>query len=203
MKELIWPLGRFITKNFFLRDVTIDVRGAIPKKAAILVANHDHAWDPPLIMIATKKITHFFTANTLFKSAIRKFFLKMFQQIPVEPGLGKLNKKAFSKASFCLKNNELVGIFPYPYDMVKRKRVLYTGVIRLMIENDAPVIPIKVRVYEKRKSKSFYDVNFDKALVIIGKPIRGFKHKCKKGMPQGHYLSLTKELMKSIDNLKC
>ena len=87
--------------------------------------------------------------------------------------------------------------------MVKKKKVLYTGTIKLIIENDVPVIPIKVVVNEKRKSRSFYDVNFDKASIIIGKPINKFRQKCKKYVSKEDYFNLTKELMEYIYNLKC
>ena len=194
---------KIVTRDFFLRNVEIRVNGTIPQKAAILIANHDNSWDPPLIISASKKIVHFFTANVLFKNILKGSFLRLSEQIPVQSGKKTLNENGFSKASYYLKKNEPVGIFPYPVDLIKKKRVLYTGVIRMIIENDVPIIPIRVKISEARKSKSFYDVNFDKAFITIGKPLEGFREKCKKGMSEEYYLGLTKELMKHINSLEC
>ena len=203
MRKLIWSLNRFIVKIFYLKNVKIYIKGKVPKGAAILVANHDHAWDPPLITITIKRKIHFFTAYVLFKNIMQGCFLRTFQQIPVESSLKSLNEEAFSNTSYYLKKGEIVGIFPHPYDLVKKKRMLYSGVIRLIMENDVPIIPVRVIVNEKRKSKSIYDVNFDKAYITIGKPIEGFRKRLKKGMSKKYYLNLTKELMKNINNLKC
>jgi len=201
MADLTYLLNKFIVKKLYLKNVEINIKGKLPKKPVIIIANHDNPWDPPLIMIAANKIVHFFTAKLLFKNIISNLFLKSIKQIPVQSGLIAVNEKAFLKASYYLKNNGLVGIFPYPYDMIKKKKVLYTGVIRLIVENHAPIIPIKVKLNEKRKWKSFYDVNFTKANIIIGKPIKNFRNKCKKAH-KNSYTSLTKKLLTHIENLK-
>lgn len=202
-RQLLWYISKFIVKNFYLNNVFIEVKGNIPNNAAIIVANHDHAWDPPLIMWALNRIVHFFTSEILFKVQPRKWFLNQIEQIPVISGNQTLNKKAFDIAKSYLNKNEPVGIFPFPQDIITKKRRKYTGVINLIIENDVPIIPVKVKIFEKLSAKSYYDVNFDKALIIIGKPIKNFRNRCKKGMSKKRYLYLTNELMSIVNNLKC
>ncbi|MBS3098466.1 1-acyl-sn-glycerol-3-phosphate acyltransferase [Candidatus Woesearchaeota archaeon] len=202
MRKLIYGLLKVAVINLYLKRAKIIVKGNLPKKAAIIVANHNNPWDPPLIIIAAGRIVHFFTANLLFKNVIYGYFLRLIQQIPVQSGLRKVNEKAFLKANYYLKRNELVGIFPYPDDLIKKKKVLYTGVIRLVMENDVPIIPIRVKLNEKRKWKSFFDVNFNQAEVIIGKPLNGFRERCIKNRGYDHCLGLAKELVDYTENLK-
>lgn len=203
MSDWLYSICKIVVRGIYLRNVKIIIKGKIPCKAAIIVANHDNPWDPPLIMIAAKRWVHFFTSNVLFKNPINRLFLKMIGQIPVQSGLKELNKKAFSKASVYLEKRELVGIFPYPDDLIKKRKVLYTGVTRLIKENDVPIIPINVKLCEKRRWDSFYDVNFDKVYIIIGKPIYKFRGKCKKEMPKKACLRLTQELIGRINKLTC
>ncbi|MBU0628830.1 MAG: 1-acyl-sn-glycerol-3-phosphate acyltransferase [Nanoarchaeota archaeon] len=202
MGNLVYSLGKLVVRSIYLSKVKIIVKGKLPKKSAIIVANHDNPWDPPLIMIADGRIVHFFTAHILFKNILSRVFLREIGQIPVQSGLKDVNNKAFSEAKRYLSKGELVGIFPYPDDLIKKKKVLYTGVIRLIIENDVQIVPVKVKLDEKRKWKSFFDVNFDKAEVIIGKPLVGFRERCVNNKGKNHCLCMTKELVEYIEKLK-
>lgn len=201
MTDIIFNLGKYLVEKWFLRDVTIITKGAIPlHDPAIIVANHNNPWDPPLIILsARKRIVHFFTAKCLFKG-FTGIFLRCIKQIPVQSGLTQLNKKAFKKASKYLEDGGLVGIFPYPFDLTKKKRVLYTGIIKLIIKNDVPVIPVRVVLDNEKHWKSFFDITFKNAIIKIGDPIAGFRDICIKA-DKKNYETLTKILLKRVDAL--
>lgn len=199
--NLLLNLGKYVTKKWFFRDARIIIYGVVPlHNPAIIVANHGNPWDPPLIMLSVRRnIVHFFTAKYLFRG-VTGIFLRLVKQIPVQSGLKQLNKEAFKKANKYLNDGELIGIFPYPYDIIKKKKILYAGVIRLIIENDVPIIPVKVELNETKQSNSYFDVNFNKATIKIGVPIRGFRNRCIRA-DKKNYKKLARLLLKKIEML--
>jgi lysophospholipid acyltransferase (LPLAT)-like uncharacterized protein len=112
-----------------------------------------------------------------------------------------VNEIAFSKASFYLSRNEIVGIFPYPEDIIKKKKVLYTGLIKLIVENNVPIIPVKIELNQKGRVKSYYEVNFDKATIKVGRQIEGIRKRAILSNSQKSRLKLTKEILERIDEL--
>lgn len=205
--SFLFRISTFVLKKFVFNDVELKVNGSenLPKKPLIIIANHDHPWDPCLITHfiyrGDGRIVHFFTGKSLFKGVVL-LFLKGIQQIPVQSGLKGVNKAAFIKAKKYLKQGDIVGIFPYPFDVIKNKRVLYGGVVRLLQENDVMYVPIKIRIKEKRKWRSYYDKNFDKANIYIGKPMRNYLYK--KEVNEKKRLEIAKKLIDEVYNLpKC
>lgn len=174
VSDFLWWISVFLFKNFIFNNIEIKITGIknLPRKPFIIIANHDHPWDPAITMYIIynqlKKKTHFFTGKFLFKGVV-KFYLNGVEQIAVQSGLRKINEIAFKKARRYIKRGDIVGIFPYPFDVIKKKRVLYSGVVRLLQENNVAYLLIRVKVKEKWKWKSYYDKNFDKANIYIGK----------------------------------
>lgn len=202
-----WWISKFSLRNFIIHDVKINIKGIqnLPKKSFIIIANHEHPWDPAILAYVvysiSKKKTHFFTGKFLFKGIV-KVYLNWMEQIAVESGFKKINEEAFKKAKEYLKRGDLVGIFPYPYDVKKKRRVLYRGVTKLLCENNVEYLPIKVKIKEKWKCRSYYDKNFEKANIYIGKLKRNNLYKKKINKKQG--MKIAKKLIDEVYKLpKC
>jgi 1-acyl-sn-glycerol-3-phosphate acyltransferase len=205
-----YHLPYFIIKNFFLGNINIAVNGLenIPKNQGFIIAsNHDHSWDPILIMYGLKKHMHYLSVTSnftktlsnkkwirnleklIFGDSIRGFIQRLTQQIPVLYNDKGMNKKAFLNASHYLGKREIIGIFPEG-ELKLRKKKIFPGVAILARKNNARILP--VHVWTNAPSDSFLKPNFTKVKINIGKALKYSKS-----------VDYTKKsVMKEIYNLK-
>ena len=204
IKKAFWKILYLVYKYYYFHNKSIKIMNIenLPKAPFIVVASHHHAWDGPLgwfvVYKHLKKPVHFFFNNQLF-TGLGKYFLQICEHIPVQSGSKSVNKKALKTCRKLLSKERIIAITPYPYDLQKKKYVLYTGVIKLLQQNNVPYVPVNVAVKEKRKSKSYYDRNFDYARISIGKPQKNILYG--KKLTKEEAIKYTRGIMNKIARL--
>jgi len=126
----------------------------IPKdKPFIIAANHSSYFDifiPPILIVPKlDKKLHALVNSYYWNNPLTKYFLNMWEAIPVfvnkEKNSKEKNKMASEKALKYLKNNELIMIFPEgtrSHDGKLKKA--YTGVAKLALKAKVPVLPVGI-----------------------------------------------------------
>ena len=141
------------------------VQGAenIPKQGAIiLVGNHKHAFDAPLVMTNTDRIVHYMAKESLFKGIHGKLLesigiIKVYRT--------RSNPKAVIEAVDILKNGGVVGIFPEGTRNKTEQELLKFrhGAVAIAKQANVPIVPFAIRGDYKL---------FQKGLTIeFGKPV--------------------------------
>lgn len=185
----------FIVRFLYLRKVEIKVIGLenVPKNEGFIVAsNHDHSYDPHLIFVSLKKFMHFLAVDRgykrslfrkkwlsklerfIFKDSILGLLLRLLQQIQVSYSDNFINKRAVLTASKFLRKKRVIGIFPEGVIERKQKnKKIFPGVAILAKKNNAKILP--VYVWTNAPCDSWSKVNFTKASVIIGEPLKFYR----------------------------
>lgn len=175
---MVHPISRHTIWAFF-RLFIHKVKGLenIPKKGAfVLAANHESELDPlilyALIMPKINKKLHFLAVERLFRSRLRMIVWRRWVgAIPVD-------ENAIPESLELLKRDEVVGIFPEgektSAELIKPK----TGVARIALESNAPIIPVgiintsRILPMNERIPKRLGRI----VRINIGKPIKLGKH---------------------------
>lgn len=202
-KMILLPLYKM-----WLRNVE-GVRNIPKDKIFIIAVNHSSYFDiflPPILVApkAGKKIRAWVNSY-YWKPFIAGFFLDLWEAIPVfvekEKDSKKKNKISFNKTVKCLKNNELVMIFPEgtrsPDGKLKKA---YTGIARLALKTKVPVLPIGLIGFHKALPRGKIFPRFKRCEVKIGKPIT-FEKYYSKNPNKKIFEEVTRIIMKEIAKL--
>lgn len=117
----------------------------IPKEGGIiLVGNHKHAFDAPLVMINTDRIVHYMAKESLFKG-IQGKLLENIGMIKVYRT--KSNPRAVTEAIDILKNGGVIGIFPEGTRNKTKEELLKFrhGAVAIAKQADVPIIPFAIK----------------------------------------------------------
>ena len=208
---MVYPIGRFIVPPIYklwLRRV----KGLnnVPKdKPFIMAANHTSYYDvlllPCIIVPKINKKIHALVNNYYWRNFFTRFFLDLWENIPVfvdkEKNTKENNKLALKKALQHLKNNELIMIFPEgrrSYDGKLNKA--YAGIARLALQAQVPILPCGIIGSNQVLPKGKILPRFTKCEVKIGKLMYFKKYYNKK--PTKKILdNITRSIMKEIGKL--
>ena len=116
------------------------------KKSAILAGNHKSNLDCFMVILSTRRCVHFLAKAELFKLSFFDWFFRNSGLIPVYRN-GK-DKKALETAIECLKNGNLVGVFPEGrLNKTSKNSVLpfKIGAVRMAQETKRPIIPFTIK----------------------------------------------------------
>ena len=179
---MAYPISkRIIPPIYSLWIRKIDGLENIPKdKPFIIAANHASYYDAllPAVIIAPRinKIVHPMVNSYYWKPFITRFFLGLWEAIPVYVGKEKdakeKNKEAFEKALIYLKKKEPVMIFPEgtrSHDGKLKKA--YPGAAKLALKSKMQVLPIGVIDSFKVLPRGAIFPRFARCEVNIGKPM--------------------------------
>ena len=147
-KLLRW-LSRLILKIYiliFLR-LKLNVKYKLPKGPKIFAVNHPTTTDPFLIY-ATYPNAKMLISEDVFKIKILGWIFKKLGHIPTSKEKGL---EAYNRAKEEISNGYSLIIFPEGYLSKKTHTLnnMKTGVVRLALETDTPIIPIGVSIEEK------------------------------------------------------
>lgn len=116
----------------------------LPREGGFLYAgNHTSWWDPILLQITSPRPVNWLAKKEMMKSRFNRwFFFDKGGCIPVDRNTK--NPEAFAAAAKALRDGRIIGIFPEGTRHVGKLGPAKTGVARLAIEADAPVVPVGI-----------------------------------------------------------
>ena len=173
------------------------VRGLenIPKKGAfILAANHasyfDHLAISSSIIPKIDRKIHFLAKKEHFETLEQKWWHKYFEAIPIDRDAGD---KALDTAIEYLKKGKIIAIYPEGTRTLNgRIQKGKTGVARLVLAAEVPIVPIGLINTFKILPKGSRIPKPSRATITIGKPISFEKYYGKK---------ITKPLLRKITTI--
>ena len=171
---LRWTLG-----SFFRTILRMKIRGVknVPKKGAtILAANHLSHVDPILVILASRRKTHYLAKDGHFKNFALATFMRATGQIETNRETG--GGEALSNAATVLHSKRALGIFPEG-TRSKKEEAPYllqgkTGIARLSASYpDVPIVPIGLQGTRDfmTPSKHKFPRFWRRVTVSFGKPI--------------------------------
>lgn len=109
----LYCIGKLIVWAFFRLFTRWQVKGrenVPPKGAVLVVANHIHAVDPPLLGVSLGRELIFMAKEELFRSRFLAYFLSGLGSFPVHRG--KLDRKAIRQSEQVLAEGRALMMFP-------------------------------------------------------------------------------------------
>ncbi|BDZ47372.1 putative 1-acylglycerol-3-phosphate O-acyltransferase [Naasia aerilata] len=180
MRVFYW-LMKYVFVGPFLRRVFrpwVTGMENVPKKgAAILASNHLSFIDSVLLPIELDRRISFlakaeyFTGKGFKGWAIRSFMLAT-GQLPIDRSGGKASEAALLTGLGVLRRGELLGI--YPEGTRSQDGRLYrgrTGIARMVVEGQVPVIPVAMIDTEKAMPIGSRLPKVRRIGIVIGKPL--------------------------------
>ena len=160
------PIVKIFT-NAFLRPKYEGIEN-IPKNGSIVLAgNHTNILDPLLIISSTKRSVHFLAKDELWKFPKNIIFDNL--------GLISVNrrdgdKKALLSAKKCLREGEIIGIFPEGTTLKEVDLLPFKfGAVKMASDTDTKIVPFAISGDYKLFSKNLK--------IKYGKPITVSKNK--------------------------
>lgn len=109
----------------------------------LLAANHTSWWDPIVLQTTSPRPVNWLAKKEMMNSAFNRwFFFDKGGCIPVDRNAR--NPEAFVAAVQALRDGRVIGIFPESTRHVEKLGPAKTGVARLALEADAPVVPVAI-----------------------------------------------------------
>src|SRR5437588_4536173 len=138
MKLVLTPVLRFFYR------VRVEGLEHVPEEgAAIFASNHVSFCDSIFLPLVLPRRLTFVAKAEYFEDPKTAWFFRMMGQIPIKRGGGPASARALAAATDVLQAGELFGIYPEgtrsPDGRLYRGR---TGVARLAIENQVPVLAV-------------------------------------------------------------
>ena len=116
----------------------------LPREGGFLYAgNHTSWWDPIVLQLTTPRPVNWLAKKEMMRNRFNKwFFFDKGGCIPVDRNAK--NPDAFVAATKALRDGRIIGIFPEGTRYVDKLGPSKTGVARLALEADAPVVPVGI-----------------------------------------------------------
>ncbi len=163
-----------------LKTKRVEGKEHVPKKgAAIIASNHLSGLDHVVLPMVTKRVIYNISKAEAFEKPIKGWFFKHWGVIPLKRGAG--DQAAFNRARQVIQEGELFCIYPEGTRSLDGKlHKGHTGVARLALEFDVPVIPVAMIGTFERKPKGKKGMNRGvETGAIVGEPMRWPQYKGK------------------------
>ena len=207
---MVYPIGKLAIRPICMLWVRkVEGLDNIPKgKPFIIASNHASYYDSLLVPCAIvpkiDKKLHALVNSYYWKPFITRFFLNLWEAIPVyvgkEENSKEKNKQATEKAINYLKNKELVMIFPEGRRNDGKLIKAYTGVAKIALKSKVSVLPVGIIDSNKVLPRGKTLPRFKRCEVKIGKLMSFDKYYNKK--PNEKILQdITRQIMKQIAKL--
>ena len=169
-----YPLGRGISCvvcRLFGRAQIIGEENIPEQGGVLLCGNHVSYLDPPAVSMV-KRPVRFMAKAELFKIPLLGPFIGASGTFPVKRGTA--DRGALKKAIECLKNGEVVGMFPEGtrnYHPEEGMMALEAGAGMIVLRAQVPVIPVALVNTEKVHPPHSLYFHFNKIKIVCGKPV--------------------------------
>jgi 1-acyl-sn-glycerol-3-phosphate acyltransferase len=190
VKAVLTPVLRF-----FFR---VRVEGAenLPKRGPVILAsNHLSFSDSIFLPLVIRRRVTFVAKSEYFEDPKTAWFFRAVGQIPIKRGGGSAARRALESAADVLKAGGVFGIYPEgtrsPDGRLYRGR---TGVARLALQNDVPVVAVAMIGTDKAQPTGKKIPKLMRIGVKIGKPLDFSRYE---GMEDDRFVlrSITDEIM--------
>jgi len=141
----------------------------VPSHGALLmVANHLHLVDPPLVSVSLKRRVIFMAKEELFRSKFTGYFIGSFGAFPVHRG--QLDRKALRQAEGVLAEGYILVMFPESTRSRKAQlQPAYPGSALIALRNRVPIVPVAITGTEKIKGTSWI-LHRPRVIIQFGRP---------------------------------
>jgi 1-acyl-sn-glycerol-3-phosphate acyltransferase len=141
----------------------------VPSQGALLmVANHLHLIDPPLVSVSLKRRAIFMAKEELFRSRFYGYFIGSFGAFPVHRG--QLDRKAIRQAERVLAEGFILVMFPEASRSRKAQlQPAYPGSALIALRNGVPIVPVAITGTEKIKGTSWI-LHRPRVIINFGRP---------------------------------
>ncbi|MFC2045426.1 lysophospholipid acyltransferase family protein [Chloroflexota bacterium] len=135
-------LTRMVFKIFC--HFQINGRENVPDQGpVIVVANHLHWLDPPLLGIVIKRKMIFMAKEELFQSRISRYFIRSYGAFPVRRD--GVDRKALREAEHVLEQGLALAIFPEGRRSENAQLIVaYSGAALMAVRSGAPILPVAI-----------------------------------------------------------
>lgn len=156
--RLLYYIAKYLLSGLVPILVRWQVNGRenIPQKGALLViSNHLHLADPPLVALAIHRKAVFMAKEELFRSKIQAYFLRGLGAFPVHRG--QMDRKALRDADRVLSDNLALIMFPEATRSSNAKlQQAYSGSALIALRNNVSVLPVAITGTEKVKGLTWW-----------------------------------------------
>jgi len=169
--SLVYSAGRVLAWWLFFLLTRREVKGeenVPPRGPLIIVSNHLHNADPPIVGISFRRKIIFMAKEELFRSRLVAFFLHRFGAFPVNRQ--RFGREALRQAQNVLDDGQVLAMFPEGRRSLKNQleRPL-PGSALIAYRSGAPVIPVGISGTEQIRGISWV-FRRPRMTVNIGRP---------------------------------
>ena len=164
-------VSRLVVRMLLLLLTRWQIKGRenIPSQGALLiVANHLHLVDPPLLVVSLSRKVRLMAKKELFHSRLIGYFMSGFGAFPVYRG--QLDKKALRQVHQLLADGQAVVVFP---EGTRSKNAqlqhAFPGAALIALRSGVPVLPVGINGTEKIKGVAWI-LRRPRITVNIGHP---------------------------------
>jgi len=172
--EVLYKVTAFILRTLFKIFIRLEVRGRenIPLTGPVMVvSNHLHLADPPLLILSLlPRKSHFMAKEELFRSPFFGFLMRLAEAFPVKR-TGSIAEKemALQQAIAILKRGSILGMFPEGSRSSKAQLLRgYPGIALIAVRSGAPILPVGITGTEKLKGMGW--LQRPRVTISFGKP---------------------------------
>jgi len=144
--SLVYSAGRVLVWWLFFLLTRREVRGRenVPDQGPlIMVSNHIHNADPPIIGISFRRRVIFMAKEELFRSRLVAFFLHRFGSFPVNRQ--RFGREALRQAQNVLNDGQVLAMFPEGKRSLKNQlEKPLPGSALIACRSGAPIIPVGI-----------------------------------------------------------
>ena len=162
-RVLVWWLFFLLTRREVKGEENVPLQGPL-----IIVSNHIHNADPPIVGISFRRKIIFMAKEELFRSRLVAFFLRQFGSFPVNRK--RFDREALRQAQYVLNAGQVLAMFPEGRRSLKNQleRPL-PGSALIAYRSGAPVIPVGISGTEQLSGTSWV-FRRPRMTVNIGRP---------------------------------
>ncbi len=148
---------------------SVEGRENVPSEGPLLiVANHLHNADPPLLGVCIQRKIMFMAKEELFRNRFSRYFVTGYGAFPVNRG--RLTRSALARTEELLGQGYAVVMFPEGRRSKRAKLIeALPGTALVAIKSQAPILPIGITGTEKIAG-AFWWLKRPRIRVVIGIP---------------------------------
>jgi len=167
----VYYVGRFLSRLilFSLSSWRVKGRENVPKQGPVLiVCNHLHVVDPPIIAVSVPLKTALMAKEELFYHWFSRYFVRNFGSFPVHRR--GVDRGALRQAERCLKNGMSLIMFPEGRrSSTIQMQPALAGSALLASRSGVPILPVSITGTEKLRKRGWW-LRRPRITVNIGRP---------------------------------